>query len=125
MECDRCYAGLSRWNWFVRPSCDDPHTSAGLLHVLDRPSAVFAKCGYSRYPPGSFDKANIETCLKVSVGRDLVEYTRPSRGLILLWIFQMHPSKRRVSSRGQAPPLETNLGVLLVRQHLWITSSKY
>lgn len=34
--------------------------------------------------------------------------------VMLLTHLQMHPSKRRVSSRGQGPPLETNLGILLV-----------
>lgn len=34
--------------------------------------------------------------------------------VMILTHLQMHPSKRRVSSRGQAPPLETNLGILLL-----------
>jgi non-canonical poly(A) RNA polymerase PAPD5/7 len=39
--------------------------------------------------------------------------------VMLLTHLQMHPSKRRQSSRGQAYPLESNLGILLViSQHL-------
>ncbi|KAG0621663.1 hypothetical protein M758_3G038500 [Ceratodon purpureus] len=34
--------------------------------------------------------------------------------VMLLTHLQMHPSKRRASNRGQGPPLETNLGILLV-----------